>query len=156
MKKRQPKYSGRLHDNEYSTTLGTRDAHFSCPFVMMYKRFLLSEGKWLQLRVLEKRSIEIIFFSKGRISPILELKACQEKKVYFWYFRSPHRPFSCVKFAVCNFLGLLLLSDSHWISYSHLNVSLCKWKKHPFLANADDLLDTCFRLKGMSYREVGR
>lgn len=53
--------------------------------------------------------------SKGRISPILELKACQ-KKIYFWYFPS-FSPllFNYVKFAVCNFLRLLLLSDSHWI-----------------------------------------
>lgn len=55
--------------------------------------------------------------SKGRISPILELKACQ-KKIYFWYFPSFFFPFlfNYVKFAVCNFLRLLLLSDSHWIT----------------------------------------
>lgn len=37
-------------------------------------------------------------------------------------------------------------------SYSTLNISLLKWKEHPFWPGADDLLDTfsCFRLKAMA------
>jgi hypothetical protein len=91
---------------------------FSCPFVMVYKRFLLSEGKWLQLYVLVKRNIEIIFFSKGRISPILKLKACQKKKkVCISDSPPPHPPaFSCIKFSLLNFLWLLLLLDSYQMS----------------------------------------
>lgn len=61
--------------------------------------------------------------SKGRISPILELKACQKKNIFLIFsFSFPHLLFNCVKFAVCNFLRLLLLSDSHWI------ITLYSWR----------------------------
>lgn len=44
--------------------------------------------------------MEIIFFSKGRISPILELKACQKKKIFLIVPPSTHLTVSSLHFAV--------------------------------------------------------
>lgn len=67
--------------------------------------------------------------SKGRISPILELKACQKKyisDIFVLFFRPL---FNCVKFAVCSFLRLLLLSDSHWIITLYFQRLTVEWSQ---------------------------